>query len=93
MTIVANGVIGPRQAQYMTVVLQADHTYTFYVFPDDPSVDFDLYIFDENSGLVSMDDSPAAEAVGVIKPLWTGPFRIVVDSKRGYSPYRVEVRE
>jgi len=93
MSIVANGVIGPRQAQFLDVVLQSGHTYAIYVHPDDPSVDFDLHVFDENGVLVNWDESPAADAFCGITPAWTGPFRLVVDAKRGMSPYRVEVQD
>jgi hypothetical protein len=93
MSIVANGVIGPRQAQFLDVVLQSGHTYSIYVHAEDPSVDFDLHVLDENGVLVNWDESPAADAYCAITPAWTGPFRLVVDSKRGISPYRVQVQE
>ena len=93
MPVVANGIIGPHQAEFLDVVLQSSHTYSVFVTPDDPSVDFDLHVYDENGVLVNWDESPAAGAFCAITPAWTGPFRLVVDSKRGMSPFRVEVRE
>ncbi len=91
--IVVTGFVGPHEAQFLDVGLQSQHRYLINVVPNEPTVDFDLHIFDENGVLVSWDESPAADAICEITPAWTGPFRIVVDSKRGMSAYRVEVRE
>jgi hypothetical protein len=92
MAVVGSGIIGPRQAQYLDIVLQGNHAYAVYVNPFEPGVDFDLHVYDENGNLVSWDESPAADAFCAITPQWTGPFRLVVDSKRGLSAYQVEVR-
>ena len=40
---------------------------------------------------MAWDESPAADAYGVVTPLITGPFRIAVNSVQGMSTYRVEV--
>jgi hypothetical protein len=40
---------------------------------------------------VAWDESPAADADGVVKPIITGPFRIVVKSVEGMAAYQVEV--
>jgi hypothetical protein len=91
MSTVGAGVIGTGQAQYLDVVLQGGRTYSFSVHPSEPSVDFDLHIYDQNGNLVAWDESPAADAYGVVTPIITGPFRIVVNAVEGMSTYRVEV--
>jgi hypothetical protein len=91
MSVVGAGVIGTGQAQYLDVVLQGGLSYSFSVHPSEPSVDFDLHIYDQNGNLVAWDESPAADAYGVVTPLITGPFRIAVNSVQGMSTYRVEV--
>jgi hypothetical protein len=91
MPVVGAGVIGTGQAQYLDVVLQGGLTYSFSVHPSEPGVDFDLHIYDQNGNLVAWDESPAADAYGVVTPLITGPFRIAVNSIQGMSTYRVEV--
>ena len=91
MSTVGAGVIGTGQAQYLDVVLQGGRTYSFSVHPSEPNVDFDLHIYDQNGTLVAWDESPAADAYGMVTPLITGPFRIVVNAVTGMSTYRVEV--
>lgn len=59
----------------------------------DPSVDFDLHVFDENGNLITEDISTAPNAYCAITPRWTGPFRLVVDAARGMSGYRIVVME
>jgi hypothetical protein len=91
MSVVASGVIGSGQAEHLDVVLQGGHTYGISVQPTEMNVDFDLHIYDQNGNLVSWDESPAADAYGAVRPIITGPFRIVVNSVGGMSAYRVEV--
>jgi hypothetical protein len=91
MSTVGAGVIGTGQAQYLDLVLEGGRTYSFSVHPTEPSVDFDLHIYDQNGNLVAWDESPAADAYGMVTPLITGPFRIVVNAVNGMSTYRVEV--
>jgi hypothetical protein len=93
MGLVGSGVVGPGAAQFYDVVLQSGHTYSVGVEPLDPSVDFDLHVFDENGNLITEDISTAADAYCAITPRWTGPFRLVVDAARGMSGYRIVVME
>jgi hypothetical protein len=91
VSVVGAGVIGTGQAQYLDVVLQGGRTYSFSVHPSEPGVDFDLHIYDQNGNLVSRDESPAADAYGMVTPMITGPFRIVVNAVEGMAAYQVEV--
>lgn len=91
MAIVGAGLIGTGQAEYLDVMLQGGHTYAVKVHPSESNVDFDLHIFDQNGNLVSWDESPAAEASGMIRPIITGPFRIMVNAVSGMAAYQVEV--
>ena len=52
----------------------------------------DLFVYDERGNLVSLDDSPAADAVCAVTPAWTGPFRLKVKAHRGLSGYRIQVQ-
>jgi hypothetical protein len=91
--LIGAGLIHPREAEAFEVVLQAGHTYLIDVQPTEPTVDFDLHIYDENNMLVSKDESTAADAYCAVTPRWTGPFRLVVVSARGSSPYQIRVQE
>lgn len=93
MGLIGSGVIGPGGAEYFDVVLQGQHTYQIYVRPVEVGVDFDLHVYDERGNLVSQDSSSAADAYCSISPLWTGPFRLVVNSVRGMSAYQIQVQE
>jgi hypothetical protein len=92
MPLVGSGVIGPGAADYFDVVLSGGRTYAVLVEPFDPTVDFDLFVYDERGNLVSLDDSPAADAVCAVTPAWTGPFRLKVKAHRGLSGYRIQVQ-
>ena len=91
MPVVGAGVIGTGQAEYLDLMLEGGHTYSFSVHPSERSVDFDLHIYDQNGNLVAWDESTAADAYGVVTPIFSGPFRIVVNSAQGMSTYQVEV--
>jgi len=91
MPVVGAGVIGTGQAEYLDVMLEGGRTYSFSVHPSERNVDFDLHIYDQNGNLVSCDESPAADAYGMVTPIFTGPFRIVVNAVQGMSTYQVEV--
>jgi hypothetical protein len=91
MPVVGAGVIGTGQAEYLDVVLQGGRTYSFSVRPSERNVDFDLHIYDQNGNLVAWDESTAPDAYGVVTPLITGPFRIVVNAVQGMATYQVEV--
>jgi hypothetical protein len=93
MPLVGSGVIGPGGSEYFDVVLSGGHTYAVLVEPFEPTVDFDLYIYDAAGNLVSQDDSTAANAYCAIRPLWTGLFRLMVKAHRGLSGYRIQVQE
>jgi hypothetical protein len=93
MTMVGSGVIGPGGADYFDVVLRSGHTYQIFVRPFEVGVDFDLHVYDENGNLVNEDIRTSADAFCSITPRWTGPFRLVVNSVRGMSSYRIQVQE
>jgi hypothetical protein len=93
MTMVGSGVIGPGGAESFAVVLRAGHMYQVYVQPFEVGVDFDLRIYDERDNLVNADISTSPDAYCSIVPRWTGPFRLVVNSARGMSSYRILVQE
>jgi hypothetical protein len=93
MPLVGSGVIGPGGAEYFDVVLRGQHTYSVYVRPFEPGVDFDLHVYDENGNLIGEDIRTDPNAYCSISPRWTGPFRLVVNSARGTSGYRIEVQE
>ncbi len=92
MPLIGSGVLGPGQAEYVDVVLQSGVTYSIYVDASDPSVDFDLYVFDEQGVEVAQDSTTDSDAHCYVRPLWTGPFRFVVKSARGLSSYTVSVQ-
>jgi hypothetical protein len=91
MALIGSGTLGPGQAEYVDLVLQSGVTYAVFVDASDPSVDFDLYVYDENGGLVAQDTATDSDALCYITPRWTGPFRLVVKSARGISTYTVSV--
>ena len=91
MPVVGAGLIGTGQAEYLDVVLEGGRTYSFNVHPSEANVDFDLHIYDQNGSLVAWDETPAADAYGMVTPIITGPFRIVVNAVSGMAAYRVEV--
>lgn len=91
MGLVGSGVLGPGQAEYFDVALRSGATYSVYVVPSEPSVDFDLYVHDENGNLVTQDTSTSSDALCFITPVWTGPFRLTVKAARGLSTYRIRV--
>jgi hypothetical protein len=93
MGLVGSGVLGPGQAEYYQVVLKGGVTYSVYVDPDEPGVDFDLAIFDENGNLVTYDTDETSNALCFVTPKWTGPFRLVVKSARGTSTYKIRVED
>ena len=90
MTVVGAGVIGTGQAEFLDVMLEGGRTYSFSVHPSEKNVDFDLHIYDQNGNL-SWDETVAADAYGMVTPIITGPFRIVVNAASGMSTYQVEV--
>lgn len=93
MALVGSGVIGPGGSESFGVVLQGGHHYSVYVRPTEPSVDFDLFVYDERDNLVGVDADPAPDAYCGLSPAWTGPFRLEVHSHRGLSDYQIVVQE
>jgi len=91
MALIGSGILGPGQAEYVDLVLQSGVTYSIFVDASDPSVDFDLYVFDERGGAVAQDTTTDSDALCYVTPLWTGPFRLVVKAARGMSTYTVSV--
>jgi hypothetical protein len=91
MSLVGSGVVGPGHSEYFDVVLQSGVLYQVYVQPTDPSVDFDLYVYDEGGNLVAQDNSYASDAYCNIIPRWTGPFRLLVKAARGVGYFNIAV--
>lgn len=91
MALIGSGVLGPGQAQYFDVALQSGITYSVYVAPSDPSVDFDLFVYDENGNLITQDTKTNSDALCYITPLWSGPFRLLVKAARGLSTYNIRI--
>jgi len=93
MPLVGSGLLGPGGSEYFDIVLSGGHTYAVHVEPFEPTVDFDLFVYDENGNLITQDNSIAANAYCAITPRWTGPFRLIVKSHRGFSGYRIQVQD
>jgi hypothetical protein len=91
MALVGSGVVGPGKAEYFDVILTGGVTYSVYVQPSDPSVDFDLEIYDENKNLVAQDTDTTSNALCYITPRWNGPFRLLVKSAKGTGVYSIRV--
>jgi hypothetical protein len=91
--IIGGGFLGPGESEYIDVGLVAGHYYRIYAQPEDQTVDFDLHVYDRNGNLVIWDETLNADAYGVIQPIFTGPFRVVVNSAQGASRYAVAVYE
>ena len=84
----------PGDSEYFDMVLQGSTTYSIYVEPEEPSVDFDLYVYDENGNLIDEDTDYDSDALCVITPNWTGPFRIEVKAASGgISDYVMSIEE
>jgi hypothetical protein len=92
MSLVGSGIVGPGYPKYFDVVLFAGGTYQVYVQPVDPSVDFDLYIYDENGVLVAQDTTTNSDAICNITVFRTGTFRLTVQSARGLSAFNILVQ-
>lgn len=91
MALTGAGVLGPGQAEHFDVVLQSGVMYAVHVSPVEKGVDFDLYIYDENGNLVQQDVTTSSDALCVITPRWTGPFRMIVKSAQGFSLYNIRI--
>jgi hypothetical protein len=91
MVVMGSGFLMSGGAQYLDLTLQGQTTYQIYVNPDNPTVDFDLHIVDQNGNVVAQDEDPTSNALCYITPAWTGLFRIVVNSATGSGWYQVSV--
>lgn len=87
------GPLAPGDMECWPVVLQADKVYEIYVEPSDPTVDFDLYVYDENDNPIDTDEDLNSDALCIVAPGWTGPFNIVVRCERGFSTYELTITE
>jgi hypothetical protein len=93
MARVGSGTIRTGSAESFDVVLTAGKPHRILVQPDDPTVDFDLLIYDENGNRVVEDVSTSADAFCIVTPRWTGKFRLVVTSAQGASSYTIVVED
>jgi len=87
------GYVGWGDMDSYGVVLERDTPYMFHVVADDPEVDFDLYVVDENEHVVDADESLESDATCQVVPRWTGPFSIVVRAVSGGGGYTLIVQE
>jgi hypothetical protein len=78
------------EARYI-VELESEVTYSIYVNPDDPEVDLDMYVFDENGNVIDQDSDIDSDAFCTVTPVWTGPFEIVVTCAAGSGDYQITV--
>jgi hypothetical protein len=93
MTQIGTGTISTGGDEYFETVLTAGRSHRIYVHPEDPSVDFDLSVWDENGNLVDYDDNDSADAFCVVNPTSTGPFRLKVTAYSGASRYTLVVED
>jgi hypothetical protein len=93
MSRIGTGTIGAGAEEYFDVVLTAGKRHRIYVHPDDPNVDFDLAVYDENGNLVEFDVTDSADAFCIVTPNWTGPFRIAVIAASGVARYTLVVED
>lgn len=87
----ATGALVAGEEESFDVVLTADRPHEIYVRPDDPTADFDVDVFDENSILVEQDVTTNSDAYCVVTPRWTGRFTVVVRAVEGASSYQLFV--
>ena len=91
MALVSSGFLSPGETERYEVLLQKGVTHRVYVRPLDMDVDFDLFVYDQNGNLVAVDETTDADALCLITPKWTGPFRLVVKATSGGSYYGIRV--
>lgn len=87
------GPLGPGDMECWPLVLQAGKVYEIYAEPGDPSVDFELYVYDENDNLIDIDEDLESDALCIVAPEWTGPFNVMVRCERGFSTYEMTITE
>ena len=91
MSLQASGYIAWGDIDSFGVVLNRDVEYTIHVDPDDASVDFDLFIYDENDKLIAYDEAKDPDAHASVTPDWTGPFKLYVKAASGGGGYTITV--
>jgi hypothetical protein len=70
------GKLRPREAEFITITLQAGVSYIIVAVCDQDCRDMDLRLFDENRNFISEDVSPDAIPVVSVTPRRTATFRI-----------------
>jgi hypothetical protein len=83
--LIGGGFLGQGESEYVDVGLAAGHYYRILAHSEDQTVNFDLRVYDESGNLVIVDETYDADAFGVVQPILTGPFRVVVKSAQGSS--------
>jgi len=91
MELVVRGVLAPGESEFFDVALRANVTYSIYVEADEPTMDLDLYVYDGNGHLIDADENTDSDALCMVTPRRTGPFRLEVKYARGISGYRITV--
>lgn len=89
--VIGTGHLDEGEQERWAIDLEADVTYTFMVVPEDPTADFDLFLYDENDNLVDADEEVDAEAQCSVTPRWSGAFTIVVECAEGESAYSLSL--
>jgi hypothetical protein len=80
-----------RSADRFEVTLRGGEVTTIVV-SGDGDTDLDLYVYDENGGLVGCDEDPTDDCLVLVRPRWTGPFTIVVRNRGSvWNAYRIAV--
>lgn len=74
-------------------ILRGTVTYVFFVDADEPGVDFDLFIYNENGQLVTKDSSSATDAQCILTPEYTQHYTVKIKSSRGVSNYSISIWE
>lgn len=91
MRQIGSGYLNRGDIEFFQATFKSGVTYNIYVEAGDSSVDFDLYVMDENKNVVKVDDSTSSDARCSITPKWTGRFVIAVKSARGSSSYKLYI--
>jgi hypothetical protein len=93
VALIGSGRLRAGEVEAFDVVLYANTRYTVQVRPDQPDVDFDLRVYDQNGNLVQWGESADSEATVEVTPRWTGSFRIFVICATGASGYQVLISQ
>ena len=83
MTLLGRGSLSAGYYQEIPYVLTASVPYMLTVSSDDPTVIYDLDLFDENGHMVATSPVEGPIAMCQVTPAWTGSFVVRVTGRRG----------